>query len=82
MAVNERPSALSRCRCDYAERASKARLFEHKDVRVRAGAREASGKGSRGNTMLPRPSPQARWFLGTFCRNKKYLARRRRAKPL
>jgi hypothetical protein len=45
MAVNEARFALSRCRSDDAERASKARLFEHRDVRVRAGAREARSKG-------------------------------------
>jgi len=45
-----------------AERAEKARLFEHKDVRVRAGARSArsAGKSSQpdvGSTVMP-----ARWF--------------------
>jgi len=48
MAVNERASALSRCRSDDAERASKARLSEHTEVRVRAGARETrQGQSSR-----------------------------------
>jgi hypothetical protein len=70
MAVNERPSALSRCRSDDAERASKARLFEHKDVRVRAGAREARSKGSRADTMSARPSRPARMALVTFPKGK------------
>jgi len=47
--------ALSRCRSDEAERAGKARLIEHKDVRVRAGAREVGSKGSRADTMSARP---------------------------
>ena len=44
--------ALSRCRSDDAERASKARLFEHTDVRVRAGACEARSKDSRADTNV------------------------------
>jgi hypothetical protein len=45
-----------------ADRASKARMSEHRDVRVRAGARSASTKGSFGNTTLPKPACRAQWF--------------------
>ncbi len=80
MAVFGAITALSRCRSDAAERASKARLFERRDARVRAGAREARSKGSRGNRTLPRPSRPAPMVLATFAETK--VARsRQRAKP-
>src|SRR5690348_18405743 len=72
--------ALSRCRSDEAERASKARLFEHRDVRVRAGAREAGSKGSRADTMSARPSRSARMALVTFPERKVTRAVGRRGK--
>jgi hypothetical protein len=46
-----------------AERASKARMFEAKEGRVRAGARSASTKGSRADTTSARPARRAQWFL-------------------
>ena len=60
-----------------ADRASKARMFEAMDGRVRAGARSASTKGSRADTMSARPSCPAQWSFAPFCRNRKGLARRR-----
>jgi hypothetical protein len=54
--------ALSRCRSDEAERASKARLFEHTDVRVRAGAREERSKGSRADRMSADHRVQREWL--------------------
>jgi len=50
--------ALSRCRSDEVERGSKARLSEHKDVRVRAGPLGArcDGESSQpdvGETVMP-----------------------------
>ncbi|HEX7370553.1 MAG TPA: hypothetical protein VF284_09785 [Rhodanobacteraceae bacterium] len=58
------------------ERQSKRRMFEAMDGRVRRGCRSASTKGSFADTTSAKSSCQAQWFLGTFCRNKKYLARR------
>src|SRR5690348_5556007 len=72
--------ALSRCRSDDAERASKARLFEHRDVRVRAGAREASSKGSRADTTSAGPSRSAQMALVTFPERKVTRAAGRRGK--
>src|SRR5690348_17671920 len=62
------------------ERASRARLFEHRDVRVRAGAREARSKGSRADTTSARPSRPARLALVTFPERKVTRAVGRRGK--
>ena len=75
MPPSKRQSRRWRCRSRVVGRASKARMFDGRDAGVRAGARPARGKGSRGNRMLSRPPPQAQWFFASFCRNKKRLAR-------
>ena len=80
--VEERQPRRWRCRSRTADRASKARMSDCMDAGVRAGARSASGKGSRDNRTLSRSPPQAQWSLVTFCQNRKSLACRRRAKQL
>ena len=64
------------------DRASKARMSEAMDGRVRAGARSASIEGSFSDTTSLKPSCPAQWSFVPFCRNRKGLARRRRAKPI
>jgi|SRR5579875_817455 len=57
-----------------ADRASKARMVEAMDGRVRAGARSASTEGSRADTMSARPPCQAQWFWPLLPKQK-WLAR-------
>jgi len=62
-----------------AGRAAKGAMSEHKDVRVRASAREARSKGSLADTMSARPLRPARMVLATFAETKVARSPGRRA---
>ncbi len=76
MAVNGATNAPLAVPRSAAERRSKRRMFEHREVRVRRGRRSASIAGESDEQEVRSTTAIGAWSLATFCRNRKWLVRR------